>query len=95
MRRGIAVSPGVAVGKAYCIHEVFVNPETKRLVEREVNAELASYERACDRTAADLRALQTKVEIRRRGAGGAVHLRFYSEEELQRLYELLLEAARR
>ena len=61
MRRGIAVSPGVAVGKAYCIDEVFVNPVTKRLVDSEVNAELASYEKACDRTAADLRALKTKV----------------------------------
>ena len=62
MRRGIAVSPGVAVGKAYCIHEVFVNPQTKRLVDSEVSAELARYEKACDRTAADLRALQAKVE---------------------------------
>lgn len=61
MRRGIAVSPGVAVGRAYCIHEVFVNPVTKRLVDSEVNAELARYEKACDRTAADLRALQSKV----------------------------------
>ena len=40
------------------------------------------------------RALQTKVEIQRRGAGGAVRLHFYSEGELQRLYELLVDAAR-
>lgn len=38
------------------------------------------------------RKLQTKVEIRRRGKGGTVRLHFHSEEELMRLYELLLEA---
>ncbi|MFT7643491.1 MAG: phosphotransferase system enzyme I (PtsI), partial [Pirellulaceae bacterium] len=62
MRKGIAVSPGVAVGTAYCIHEIFVNPDTKRLADREVTAELANYETARDKTAADLRALRTKVE---------------------------------
>ena len=62
MRRGIAVSPGVAVGTAYCIDEVFVNPETPRLEEREISAELARYETACDATAADLTALRKKVE---------------------------------
>lgn len=36
------------------------------------------------------RRLQTKVEIRRRGKGGTVRLHFYTEEELMRLYELLL-----
>jgi phosphotransferase system enzyme I (PtsI) len=62
MRRGIAVSPGVAVGTAYCIHEIFVNPDTKRLEDQDVTSELAQYETARDRTAADLRALQSKVE---------------------------------
>lgn len=61
MRKGIAVSPGVAIGKAYCIHEIFVNPGTKLLEDSEVTAELAQYEVARDRAAADLRALQTKV----------------------------------
>jgi ParB family chromosome partitioning protein len=36
------------------------------------------------------RKLQTKVEIHRRGKGGTVRLHFYTEEELMRLYELLL-----
>ncbi|MCA9265684.1 MAG: phosphoenolpyruvate--protein phosphotransferase, partial [Planctomycetales bacterium] len=62
LRRGIAVSPGVAVGTAYCLEEIFVSPDTKRLEDREVSAELARYEHACDRAAADLRALQHKVE---------------------------------
>jgi hypothetical protein len=36
------------------------------------------------------RRLQTKVEIRRRGAGGSLQIQFHSEEELMRLYDLLL-----
>jgi phosphotransferase system enzyme I (PtsI) len=62
MRKGIAVSPGVAVGTAYCIHEVFVEPSTERLHDSEISAELARYEVARDKTAADLRALRKKVE---------------------------------
>ncbi len=62
MRKGIAVSPGVAVGTAYCIHEIFVNPDTQRLEDREVTAELARYETARDKVGQELRALQQKVE---------------------------------
>ena len=61
MRKGIGVSPGVAVGTAYCINEIFVNPEAKRLGEDEALAELARYDQARDRTARDLRALYQKV----------------------------------
>lgn len=62
MRRGIAVSPGVAIGTAYVIHEIFVNPNTKRLEDSEITAELANYETARDKAAADLRALERKVQ---------------------------------
>jgi phosphotransferase system enzyme I (PtsI) len=61
MPKGIAVSPGVAIGSAYVIHEIFVDPETKRLGDSEVTAELARYETARDKSAADLKALETKV----------------------------------
>ncbi len=61
MRRGIGVSPGVAIGTAYCIHEIYVNPETRRLEQAEILAELERYDRACDKTAADLNALHHKV----------------------------------
>jgi len=37
------------------------------------------------------RRLQTRVEIRRQGKGGMIQLHFHSEEELMRLYELLME----
>lgn len=62
MRKGLAVSPGVAVGTAYCIHEIFVNPDTKRLADQEITAELARYEAARDKVTAELRTLQRKVE---------------------------------
>lgn len=62
MRRGIPVSPGVAVGTAYCIHQIFVNPDTKRLEDNEVTAELANYEVARDKAAGELHALKSKVE---------------------------------
>ena len=61
MRKGIGVSPGVAVGRAYCIHEIFVNPETRRLAEGDVRGELARFEQARQSTAADLHALHQKV----------------------------------
>jgi phosphotransferase system enzyme I (PtsI) len=61
MRKGIGVSPGVAVGTAYCIHEIYVNPETRRLEQSETLAELERYDQAREKTAADLHALYTKV----------------------------------
>lgn len=62
MRKGIAVSPGIAIGVAYVIHEIFVNDDSKRLADTEITAELASYETARDKAAADLGALRRKVE---------------------------------
>lgn len=35
------------------------------------------------------RELQTRVEIRRRGAGGEIRIRFHGEEELMRLYDMI------
>lgn len=61
MRKGIGVSPGVAVGKAYCIHEIFVNPDGQRLGEEEVAAELARYDKAVKKSLAGLRSLARKV----------------------------------
>jgi ParB family chromosome partitioning protein len=38
------------------------------------------------------RQLQTRVEIHRRGKGGTVRIAFHSEEELMRLFDLLMQA---
>jgi phosphotransferase system enzyme I (PtsI) len=72
MRRGIAVSPGVAVGTAYCLDEIYVRPDTKRLEDREITAELARYETACDHTVRDLKALKRKVEKQVGKSEGAI-----------------------
>ena len=72
MRKGIAVSPGVAVGTAYCIHEIFVNPKAKRLEDREITAELARYEAARDQVSHSLQALQQKVERQVSREAGAI-----------------------
>jgi phosphotransferase system enzyme I (PtsI) len=61
MRKGIAVSPGVAVGTAYCIDEVYVAPGKRHIAEGEVAEELSRYDRALEATARDLAALQEKV----------------------------------
>jgi len=74
MRKGIGVSPGVAVGTAYCIHEIFVNPNTRRLADAEVLPELARYEKARDASAADLRALHAKVSSQVGAEQGAIFL---------------------
>jgi ParB family chromosome partitioning protein len=37
------------------------------------------------------RRFQTKVEIRRRGKGGVMQISFHSEEELMRLYDILMD----
>lgn len=60
--------------------------KSERRKRREDPNDLAAAERLT-------RKLQTKVEIKRRGRGGSVRLHFHSEEELMRLYDLLLEAA--
>ncbi len=59
MRRGIPVSPGVAVGTAYCINEIFVNPVRQHLGDSEVASELAKYEAARERAQNDLAAFES------------------------------------
>lgn len=58
---GLGVSPGVVVGKAYCIHEIFINPQTRGLAEGEAQGELARFEEARVKTETDLHALFQKV----------------------------------
>lgn len=62
MRKGIAVSPGVTIGTAYCIHEVFVAPDRETLEPEEVASEVARFEAARKKSIADVRALHTKLE---------------------------------
>jgi phosphoenolpyruvate-protein phosphotransferase (PTS system enzyme I) len=61
MRRGIAVAPGIAIGTAYCIHEVFVNPERRHIKSAEIGNELEAFETARKKSIADLKGLQAKA----------------------------------
>lgn len=61
VRKGLPVSPGVAVGRAYCIDEIFVNPQTESIEPALVSSEMARFDEACEKTAADLRTLHQKI----------------------------------
>ena len=61
MRKGIAISPGIAIGAAYCIEAIYVNPDHAKLSEQEVPAELARLDAAIESVAGDLRKLQSRV----------------------------------
>lgn len=61
--RGIAISPGVVVGKAYCIHETTITLETGVLGDEQAVTELARFNEARERTLADLRVAHEKVAV--------------------------------
>ncbi len=73
LRKGIAVSTGVAVGTAYCIHEIYVGEE-KQLQGSQIYEELERYEQALEKTAADLRAMHQKVATQIGAAEAAIFL---------------------
>ncbi len=79
MRHGIAVSPGVAIGTAYCIHEVFVDPAKPHLAPAEVPGELARFDVARQKAIEEIRILQNKVEKQVGKAAAAV---FASHESI-------------
>jgi len=61
VHRGVAVSPGVAVGKAHCIQDIFVGREAEPLDDAAALNELTRYDQARENTAEDLRLLHQKV----------------------------------
>lgn len=61
MRKGIAVSPGIAVGTAYVITEIYVGGKTTKITSDEIQSELNRFEAARQRTAMDLQHLEKKV----------------------------------
>ncbi|MBX7073329.1 MAG: phosphoenolpyruvate--protein phosphotransferase [Pirellulales bacterium] len=60
MRKGIAVSPGVAVGIAYCVDDIYVR-DREPLARSQIYEELKRYDEGCEKTALDLHALHQKV----------------------------------
>lgn len=55
------MSPGVAVGTAFCINEIFVNPAQLQVGEAETAAELAKYETAREQARNDLSTLESSI----------------------------------
>ena len=60
-------------------------PKPKKKPDRPVEVHTAAAEEKLTRR------LQTRVEIRRQGKGGHMRIHFHSEEELMRLYDVLIE----
>ncbi len=61
MFKGIAVSPGVSIGSAYCIHDVFVDPGSQFVEPNQIPAEVARFENARKKSIAEIRGLHKKV----------------------------------
>jgi phosphotransferase system enzyme I (PtsI) len=61
IRRGVPVSPGVAIGRACCLHEIFPGSDVELPDDDAVLRELARYDQARDQAARDLKALHQKV----------------------------------
>ena len=61
LRDGVTVSPGVAVGNAYCIRDIFLGDETRPLDDVAALHELYRYDVAREKTALDLKSVYKKV----------------------------------
>src|SRR5262245_56378932 len=81
-----AASRGLSVREVERRVSLLRNPPRSRPGRRDANTRAAE-----ERLRA---ALGTRVEIRRRGKGGALRIAFTGEAELQRLFELLVRAGR-
>jgi phosphoenolpyruvate-protein phosphotransferase len=61
MKRGVPVSPGVAVAPAYCVDEVLARREPSTLDLAAVSAEISRFDNACAAAAQDLEAIAGRV----------------------------------
>jgi phosphoenolpyruvate-protein phosphotransferase (PTS system enzyme I) len=61
MFRGIAVSPGVAVARAYCVDSVLARREPQHLNAAAVSEEVTRFDNACQAAAKEMDAVITRV----------------------------------
>jgi phosphoenolpyruvate-protein phosphotransferase len=61
MKKGVPVSPGVAVARAYCVDEVLARREPNKLDAAVLSAEIARFDSACAAAARDLDAIVERV----------------------------------
>src|SRR5262249_33311168 len=61
MRKGVPVSPGVAVARAYCVDEVLARREPNYLDVAALSDEVSRFDRACAPAAKELDAIVARV----------------------------------
>src|SRR5947209_13902412 len=61
MRKGVPVSPGVAVARAYCVDEVLARREPNKLDVAALSDEINRFDRACAAAAEELDAIVERV----------------------------------
>jgi phosphoenolpyruvate-protein phosphotransferase len=61
MKKGVPVSPGVAVARAYCVDEVLARREPLQLDEAALSGEISRFDRACAGATAELDAIVARV----------------------------------
>src|SRR5947209_20300631 len=61
MKKGVPVSPGIAVARAYCVDEILARREPQYLDESALAAEVARFDQACAAVAAELDAVVSRV----------------------------------
>jgi phosphotransferase system enzyme I (PtsI) len=61
VRSGVAVSPGVAIARAYCIRDLFVGGDVRPLADADVRGEVDRFEAARAKAGTDLQILYKKV----------------------------------
>lgn len=61
MKKGVPVSPGVAVARAYCVDVVLARREPLKLDEAALSGEISRFDRACAAAAEELDAIVARV----------------------------------
>src|SRR5437667_2053777 len=61
MKKGVSVSPGVVVARAYCVDEVLARREPHKLDEAALSDEISRFDSACAAAAQELDAIAARV----------------------------------
>src|SRR5687768_10716796 len=61
MLKGVPVSPGIAVARAYCVDEVLARREPHYLDEAALSGEISRFDNACHAAALELDAIVERV----------------------------------
>jgi phosphotransferase system enzyme I (PtsI) len=61
LKKGVPVSPGVAVARAYCIDEILARHAPSKLDQAAVSGEISRFDNACATAARDLDAIVARV----------------------------------